>query len=230
MSKRIWRSEMVSDFLCPVAGRVWGRWRWFNAGAWPFGADGGVDIPFRQCLTGGNVRWTTQFGTSGDDAATGVTVTPAGEVTVCGYTNGTFAGAASAGGTDIFVARFAAAMGNVLISPVQVSSAGNDFANAVTADGGTGEFYVTGFTDGTLPGAASAGGTDALLVKFALDGTPVWIRQFGTSSNDRGFNTVYVSATSRVHVAGETFGGLDGRGGSSDAFLTVHDSVTGNRL
>lgn len=183
----------------------------------------------------GNVRWTRQLGSAVSDTASGVTVTATGEVTVCGYTAGAFAGATNAGGTDIFVARLAVADGADLLAPAQFGGAGNDFANAVSANAATGEFFVGGFTDGTLPTASSAGGGDLFLIGYALDGTRNWIRQFGTAATDRAFSVAFGAFSSRVFIAGETLGGLDGNvnpagGASSDGLLTVHSPGTGNRL
>lgn len=45
--------------------------------------------------------------------------------------------------------------------------------------------YVSGWTDGTLPGQVTAGGSDGFLRAYDLDGGGLWTTQFGTDASDR---------------------------------------------
>jgi hypothetical protein len=65
---------------------------------------------------------------------------------------------------------------------------------------------VTAHTDGSFVGS-SAGEEDALVRKYAPDGTEIWTRQFGTSELDQGTH-VAVDDLGNVLVAGSTNGGL----------------------
>jgi len=101
-----------------------------------------------------------------------------------------------------------------------------EFASAVDADG---NIYVTGLTDGTLPGQTSVGEVDAFVRKYDAEGNELWTRQFGTSSFDVAFGVA--ADAGGVYVAGRTFGTLPGQtsAGLHDAFVRKYDSE-GNEL
>ena len=68
--------------------------------------------------------------------------------------------------------------------------------------------YVTGYVGGTLPGQTELGILDSFLIKYAADGSRVWIRQFGTDGQDMA-RTV-AADESGVYVAGEMYGSSPG--------------------
>ena len=83
--------------------------------------------------------------------------------------------------------------------------------------------YVTGLTDGTLPGQVNAGSPDAFIWKFDPSGSDAWAREFGTSAADTA-NGIAV-AGSHVYVTGYTQGTFPGQvGGGDDAFLRNYDA------
>jgi hypothetical protein len=127
----------------------------------------------------GNELWTRQFGTSTNDTAQAVAIDATG-LYVAGDTTGVLPGQATAGGLDAFVRKYDLD-GNELWTR-QFGSSSNDSAGAIAANS-TGVF-VAGYTQGTLPGQTSAGGTDAFVRKYDADGNEIWTRQFGTSSSD----------------------------------------------
>ena len=92
-------------------------------------------------------------------------------------------------------------------------------AIAVNASG----VYVAGATQGTLPGQAAAGDSDAFLRKYDLDGNEIWTRQFGTPASDEILSIAL--AASELYVAGITSEALAGqsRAGAVDAFLARYD-------
>src|SRR6476620_3243646 len=65
----------------------------------------------------------------------------------------------------------------------KLSTPAFESATAVSTDG-LGSIYVSGTTRGVL-GQSSAGGSDAYLAKYTASGDLTWIRQFGTSSDER---------------------------------------------
>jgi hypothetical protein len=183
---------------------------------------GGQDAFVRRYDTDGNVLWTSQFGTSVTDSATGISVDPSG-VYVSGFTGGTLAGKISARDDDAFVRKYDAT-GTVQWTR-QFGSAGADQATSV-AIGATG-VYVAGFTSGALPGKTSAGGQDAFVRKYDASGTEVWTGQFGTDGADQALG-VAVSA-SGLFIAGFTTGTFPGQAspGLEDAFVgRIVDNVT----
>ena len=67
---------------------------------------GSIDAFVAKYDTGGNVAWVHQIGTTGNEYANGLAVTPGGGVDVAGWTNGSFAGATNKGQTDFYLAHF----------------------------------------------------------------------------------------------------------------------------
>ena len=164
----------------------------------------------------GAVQGITQFGTASLDLAVGVAANAAG-VFVVGYTFGTFTGQTSAGGSDPYLARFAAD-GTGAPAITQFGTAANDFARGVAATA-TGVF-VGGFTFGTLAGQTSAGGRDAFLAQFAADGsgTPAFT-QFGTAADESAIGVA--ASAAGVFIVGDTLGTFAGQTsvGGRDVYL-----------
>ncbi len=111
----------------------------------------------------------------------------------------------------------------------QLGTASDDRGQCVSVDG-SGNAYVTGWTQGGLDGNISAGGEDMFLTKYDTAGAKQWTRQLGTGTTDRAYG-VSVDGSGNVYVSGYTHGGLDGNtnAGLSDMFLTKYDSA-GTRL
>ncbi len=104
----------------------------------------------------------------------------------------------------------------------QFGTPGGDDGRGVAVDA-TG-VYVAGFTLGALPNQTSAGGMDAFLRKYDLDGRELWTRQFGSLATDAAFG-VTIDA-SGVYVVGETQGALPNQtaAGGTDAFVRKYDT------
>ena len=97
-----------------------------------------------------------------------------------------------------------------------------------------GNVYVTGITDGTLPGSpvTNQGAYDFFLVKYNATGDNVWTRQMG-SPNTEVVSGVAVDNAGNIYVAGYTGGTLPGsptthRGGGFDLFLVKYNSAGEN--
>ena len=99
----------------------------------------------------------------------------------------------------------------------------NDRAWALATDGAAGVF-VAGTTDGIL-GGQSAGGFDSFLARHDSAGNQLWIRQFGSVSDDRAFALAPANAGG-VFIAGNT---LTPQFIYADAFVARYDSA-GNQL
>jgi len=146
--------------------------------------------------------WTRQIGTSGNDGANGVAVDPSnGGALIIGYTVGDLWGQGSLGGYDVFVARFTSAGDAEFIR--QHGTTENDYGNALFIQDNN--LYIVGRTDGPLDGSPQAGGGDAFLSKWGLDGTPQWNRRWGSSAEDR-LLSVTSDAPARVVGVGYTRG------------------------
>src|SRR5438132_278716 len=108
-----------------------------------------------------------------------------------------------------------------LIWTHQFGTAGSDEPRGVAANAAG--VYVTGLTDGTLPGQVNAGSPDAFIWKFDPSGSDAWAREFGTSAADTA-NGIAV-AGSHVYVTGYTQDTFPGQvGGGDDAFLRNYDA------
>ena len=180
---------------------------------------GGEDAFVKKYDPDGSVVWARQFGTSGDDVAWDVAVDGSGNVLVAGWTYGSLEGA-SAGGSDAFVRKYDAD-GSVVWTR-QFGTSDDDFARGVAVDE-SGNVLVSGDTRGSLEGE-SAGGADAYVRKYDPDGSVVWTRQFGTSSDDTA-GAVAVDGSGNVLVSGDTQGSLEGaNAGLTDAFVRKYDA------
>jgi hypothetical protein len=145
-----------------------------SSGVYVAGSTGGIfpgqtsagftDAFVRKYDHAGTEVWTLQFGTAAIDNAGGVSVDESG-VYVVGSTRGTLPGQTSAGNgdKDAFVRKYDHA--GTEVWTCQFGSSDNDGATGGVSVDGSG-VYVAGFTDGTLPGQASAGSTDAFVAKL----------------------------------------------------------------
>jgi hypothetical protein len=84
--------------------------------------------------------------------------------------------------------------------------------------------YVSGLTDGELPGETSAGGADGFIRAYDLDGNELWTTQFGTPARDWAFSTA--TDGTGLYVTGITNGRFIGQTklGDSDAFVAKFDT------
>ncbi len=190
------------------------------------GSFGGVDAFVRKYTPSGNVLWTRQFGSNALDRAVGVAVASDGSVYAVGRTVGHIPDAhdgAPFGGSDAFVRKYSSA-GAVLWTR-QFGTAQFDEASGVGVDS-TGKVYVVGNTEGTLPGVAGQGGSDAFIRIYNSNGATAGTLQFGTSAQDVA-QAVAVEPDGSVYVAGFTAGTFPGAvsAGSNDAFVVKYSSV-----
>ena len=157
----------------------------------------------------GQVRWMHPFGSSSWDDAQGVASDATG-VYVAGYTDGVLPGQTSAGGWDAFVRKYDP--NGTEQWTRQFGTSDDDFAYGVARDA-TG-VYVAGYT-----GQTSAGSDDAFVCKYDPNGTELWTRQFGSSTNDYAYGVA--SDATGVYVVGSTSGVLPGQSsaGGFDAFI-----------
>jgi len=109
---------------------------------------------------------------------------------------------------------------------LQFGTGGADRGKGIAVDG-SGNLYVTGYTDGELDGQPSAGGYDIFVVKYSSDGEKHWTRLLGSTSTDLGYD-IAVDGWGNVYVTGYTYGGsLDGNpsAGGYDIFVVKYSSV-----
>lgn len=172
----------------------------------------------------GQLVWTREFGDAWiTESVQGVASLVDGGVLVAGTSGGTYFGA-SAGANDAFLAKLGS--DGSLVWSTQIGSVRADSCEDVSVSGASS--YIVGGTEGNLA-RPSSGGWDAYVARHHSDGQLLWIRQVGTSSDDRAYAAA-PAPDGGVYVGGVTSGVLGGpsRGGE-DAFI-VRFSLGGEVL
>jgi hypothetical protein len=183
-------------------------------------SSGGKDIFLAKVDSSGNLIFTQQFGTAQDDVAYGIAIDTGGNVYVTGSSGGIL-GTTSAGGLDIFLAKFDSS-GNRIFTQ-QFGTAQDDIGYGVVVDI-SGNIYITGSTKGIL-GSSSFGLQDVFLAKFNSSWVNQFIVQFGSGQDDVGYS-IALSGTDNIYITGSTAGNLPGNtsSGLTDIFLAKFNS------
>ncbi len=154
----------------------------------------------------GNKLWSRQFGAPDSparvsrDSAKAVAVDAQNNLYVTGYTDGTFVGSSSFGGTDIFVTKLDS-NGNFLWKK-QFGSTNSDHVHAIEIDA-AGTIYLAGTTYGAFATSSSTGSYgDGFLVKLTNSGDLVWKKQIGTSNQPDDFFAVATDLNGEIYVGG----------------------------
>jgi hypothetical protein len=175
---------------------------------------GGRDAFVSKYDPAGDLLWTRQLGTASHDDGRGVAVDAAGNVFLCGSTEGSLGGP-NAGDRDAFLSKYDPA-GNWVWTR-QLGTADFDDSRGVAVDA-AGNVFITGETEGDL-GRPNAGGCDAFVAKYDPAGSLLWTRQLGTADDDWSFG-VSAGGFGDVWISGMTYGGLGGpNAGHYDAFV-----------
>jgi hypothetical protein len=175
---------------------------------------GGTDAFVTKWDPAGNLLWTRQLGTAGNDLSRGVSADGLGNVYISGYTGGSLDGVHT--GNDAFVSKYDAA--GTLVWTQQTAFSGFDESWGVSTDR-LGNIYIAGDSTGAERGVI-------FVNKYDAAGTLVWTRQFGAEYNDEcrgvsvdGLGNVYISGyTSDAALGGNRFG-------DSDAFISKLDAA-----
>jgi hypothetical protein len=190
---------------------------------------GGRDLFIAKYDTCGNLKWIRHRGTNLDDHATGVAVDKDQNVFIVGLTKGDLDAQGSAGLSDAIVLKYDGA-GNWLWTR-QIGSSQDDSGTAIALAQDGKSAYITGYTNGSLPGNATNGGLDYFIAKLSATGVTDWIKHRGTTSNDAALS-ISLDMNDNVYVGGSTYGSLDGiahTGSGENAFLAKFTS-SGGRL
>jgi enterochelin esterase-like enzyme len=185
---------------------------------------GAKDLVLVKSAPNGQTLWTRELGTSGTERPYGVALDPQGNAVVTGYTTRDLDGNHAGNTTDdVFVVKFDPAGNRVWL--VQFGAAAvADRGYALATDAG-GSIYVTGYTRGDLAGA-NQGDKDVYLAKLGPAGNQLWLRQFGSSGEDKAWGVA--PSADGVFVAGMTSGALGTPAGATDGFLARY-SAAGDR-
>ena len=174
----------------------------------------------------GNAIWTRELGSTRLERAYGVAVDPQGDVVVTGYTNGDLDGG-HAGNTsdDVFVVKFDPDGNREWLRQIGVPGVA-DRGYAIATDAAA-NVYVTGYTRGNL-GAPNVGDKDVIVAKLDPAGTQLWVRQFGSTGEDKAWG---VAATGDgIRLGGMTSGALGTPAGALDGWVARYDAAGNPRL
>lgn len=175
--------------------------------------------------------WKTQKGTAAIDVAMGVAAGFDGTVFTAGHTFGGLDGNTNGGFSraDAFVMSHSP--NGIHQWTRQLGGNQHDHATEIAIQCnpvGTptcSALHVSGYSTGPFDGNTSAGNSDAIIIKYDLNGTKLWSRQVGSSQADYGWSVASDSA-GNSYLAGYTNGALPGATsvGSSDAFIAKYDA------
>ena len=181
--------------------------------------------------------WARRFGGTSNDGGLAVATDASGNLLVAGYFAGTvaFGGSSltSAGGSDVFVAKYTAAGAHLWSK--RFGGASDDMVRGIVVDA-SGDVVLTG----EFNGSASFGGTalaseglrDVFLVGLrGMDGGHRWSKRLGSTGDDAGFGLA-IDATGDVVVTGTYQRTVDFGGGarstaydSADVFVAKYTSA-----
>jgi len=209
-----------------------------NFGGSPLVSAGNADIFLAKYSSAGAHVWSKRIGGTGADVGNAIAVKGDGTFVVTGYF-GSFGGPVdfgggpltSAGGSDIFIAKYDSS-GNHVWSRA-VGGTGNDIGFSVAIDGTSGAVAVTGTFTGNIRiacnGITSAGAADGFVLEYSPIGSLAWISRFGGTSDDRG-SAVAIAPGGSVVLTGyfnatASFGGGSHTSvGGADIFLAKYAS------
>ncbi|MBI4946243.1 MAG: SBBP repeat-containing protein [Bacteroidetes bacterium] len=182
--------------------------------------------------------WTKTAGGPSVDKITGLAYDQTGNIFLTGYFDSTIVfdstRLVSAGGTDVFVAKFDA--DGVLLWAKQVGGQNDDYSSGISTDI-TGNCYVTGFffisgnvsTFGSTT-ISESGDADIFISKFTSTGKFLWVRNAG-GRNDDVSNAIATDVSGNSYITGyfsgtALFGTVKATStGYSDIFIAKYDAA-----
>ena len=185
---------------------------------------GNEDIFLTKYSSDGTKAWTKLLGTSANDHSYGVSTASDGSIYITGYTRGDLDGETNSGGfSDAYLTKYASD-GTKLWTKL-LGSSSSDYGRGVST-ASDGSIFITGATKSDLDGETHSGGVfDAFLTKYSSDGTKLWTKLLGSSSNDYSYS-VSTASDGSVYITGYTSSDLDGESssGENDIFVTKYSS------
>jgi Ca2+-binding RTX toxin-like protein len=147
----------------------------------------------------GNLIWVKQFGTSSIDDASAIKIDSSNNIYLIGSTNGSLSGNTNLGAQDAYIAKYDALGNQIWVKQFGTSS--SEVANGITINS-NGTIYVTGSTNGSLPGNTNQGSSDAFIAAFDSNGNLLTSNQAPTNL------TLSNSTVAENQVIGTVIGNL----------------------
>ncbi len=193
-----------------IQGHFKDRSDW-GGGALVAGGGSDNDVVLAKYDSNGDHQWSKRFGNAFNDVAGGLTVDPAGNVTMVGsfdksVTFGEGDDHVSKGEADIFIARFDT-VGKLAWAKTYGGDR-EDVGWGIAADA-AGNTVMTGWFQNavdwgktSIPTSKSAGNKDVFAVKHDANGEVVWVQTWGDKDHDQGRGVVIEPKTGDVILAG----------------------------
>ncbi len=147
----------------------------------------------------------TQFGSNEDDSGNSVAFDNDGNIFITGTVGASVEGNTYFGGlTDIFLSKFD--KNGIKLWTKQFGTDDSDENNQLVIDN-SGNIYISGSTLGTWETNEHIGSynSDIFLMKLDNNGNKIWIRQFGTTRNDKNF-AITLDSDNNIFLTGYTQG------------------------
>ena len=180
------------------------------------------DIFLAKFDASGNQIWIKQFGESYYDSVGIITTDSSGNSYITGNINpfGSFT-------SGNFITKYDTNGNKLWNTQLDSTAASNTEGLSIDTNGNS---YVGGKVWGSLAGYTSQGYYDAFIGKYDNLGNRLWIKQFGTSQEDR-VSGIVTDSNGNIYAIGTTFGSLSGNTnyGWGDVFLGKYDAL-GNEL
>jgi len=177
-------------------------------------AGGTTDMYLAKYTPAGAQLWSRSFGSTGGEYVESIAVDDNGDVVVTGTADFGGGPLTSAGGYDIFIAKYSGVNGNHIWSK-GFGSSSDDTGYGVAVDAG-GNVVVTGYFQGTVNfggGALASYGWDMFVAKYSPAGNHLWSKRFWNTSGDMGYSAA-VDNSGDVIITGAFMGAIDFGGGS----------------
>lgn len=214
-----------------ITGSLYGT---ADFGGGPLTSAGQNDVYVAKFDVNGHHLWSRQFGDADPQLGRSVAVDGSGNIIVAGSMQGSvdFGGGplTSAGGYDIFVAKFDADGNHLWSQRFGDGSQEEGYSVAVDASGNV---VVTGWFGGSVDFGGGmltgAGLDDAFVAKFGPSGDHIWSHGFGDGTTQRGFD-VATDASGNVIATGyfqgsvDFGGGLLASAGGKDIYVAKYDA------
>lgn len=161
----------------------------------------------------GNIKWKSQFGTSGDEDVQWSAIDDASNIYIIGCTSGDLSGK-NHGKQDLMLVKYDQEGRKAFA--MQTGTDSVDMAKGICTDK-SGNIYITGYTFGKL-GNSSYGKSDCFIIKADNEGKIIKTVQFGTDGDDMSYS-IMCAPDGGVYVCGTTWGSLAGKSnGMVDGF------------
>jgi len=172
----------------------------------------------------GDTVWAKNFGGSSYDHFSSVVAVADGFVAVGSSYSTDIDGITNKGGNDAIIVKFD--LHGALTWVKNFGGSSNDYFKSVVAvaDG----FVAVGSSASTdIDGITNKGGSDAIIVKFGLDGTLTWVKNFGGSGSDYFYSVIAVDdGFVAVGESNSTDIGITNKGGSDAIIVKYGDDGT----